>query len=246
MGRRPTPICDPLTIAGIAATVGGVGANFAAQQQQEDARSGALAAERIRQQGFDQQTAALNTQSQDRYQNFQGQQDQRAKSLTEMFQAPAQLPPGADPMPASSSNLVVQAETDARGAARERTDQRAAALGNLRSFGDVLGQTSRLQGRDAGLVGQVGNFKKGSSNVLGLELDAANSAGGDMRMLGDVLGGLGRVGVAAGLSGPPASSANFVPNPGAPGAFGSGGYTGKGPFMNPGQAPGMFNLFGGR
>lgn len=243
-------MCDPITIAGIAATAGGVLANNAAQQQTDDARSGALAAERIRQQGLDQQSAALNTQSQDRYQDFQGQQDQRAKSLTEMFQTPAQLPPGADAMPASSSNLVVQAENDARGAARERTNQMGAALGNLRSFGDVLGQTSRLQGRDAALVGQVGNFKRGSSDVLGMELEAANSAGGDMRMLGDVLGGVGRIGVAAGLGGPPATNyaANFTPNPGQPFAFGSGGYTGKGPFMNPGRPPngGLFNLFGGR
>jgi hypothetical protein len=208
-----------------------------------------MAAERIRQQGLDQQASALNMQSQDRYQDFQGQQDQRAKSLTEMFQAPAQLPPGADAMPASSSNLVVQAEEDARGAARERTNQMGAALGNLRSFGDVLGQTSRLQGRDAALVGQVGNFKRGSSDVLGMELEAANSAGGDMRMLGDVLGGVGRIGVAAGLSGPAAAAgSNFTPNPGQPFAFGSGGYTGKGPFMNPGTPPGggLFNLFGGR
>jgi hypothetical protein len=34
-----------------------------------------------------------------------------------------------------------------------------------------------------------------------MELEAANSAGSGMRMFGDVLGGLGRVGTAAGLSG---------------------------------------------
>lgn len=174
-----------------------------AQQQVDSARSGALAAERIRQQQFDQEAAALNTQSQDRYQDFQGQQDQRSKTLADMFtQAPAALPPTADPMPASSSNLVVQAEAKERGEARDRTNQIGAALGNLRSFADVLGATSRLQGRDASQVGQIGGFKRGSSNVLGMELEAANAAGSGTRMLGDVLGGLGRIGTMAGLQGP--------------------------------------------
>lgn len=235
-------MCDPLSL-GIGLTIAGTGANYIAQQQVSEARSGALAAERIRQQQLDQQAAALNTQSQDRFQDFGGQQEQRAKSLTEMFtQMPAALPPTADPMPASSSNLVVQAENRERGEARDRTNQIGAALGNLRSFGDVLGGVSRLQARDASQVGQIGNFKKGSSGVLGQELEAANAAGGGIGMLGDVLGGLGRVGTMAGLATPAVN--NFAPT-GAPFAFGSGGYTGKGPFM-PGNSGGLFNLFGGR
>lgn len=238
-------MCDPLTLGGIALTVASTGANYFAQQQANDARSGALAAERIRQQGLDQEAAALNATSQDRFEGFQDKQQERAQSLTDMFtQQRAELPPAAAAMPASSSNLVVQNETRERGEARDRTNQVGAALGNLRAFGDVLGETSRLQGRDASQVGQIGNFKRGSSNILGMELDAASQAGSGLRTLGDVLGGLGRIGVAAGLGGAPASASNFVPNAASPYAFGSGGYTGMGPFMNPGSGS-RFNLFGG-
>ncbi len=243
-------MCDPLSIAGLVATAASTGLGYSAQQEQASARDGALAAERIRQNQFNQEAAALNTQSQDRYQDFGAKQGEKATKLTEMFtEAPATLPPTADPMPASSSNLVVQNEAKQRGEARDRTNQIGGALGNLRSFADMLGDTSRLQARDASKVGQIGNFKKGSSNVLGMELEAANSAGGGQRMLGDVLGGLGRIGLGAGLAGMGgvSTSANFVPNASSPFAFGSGGYTGMGPFMNPGQqSSGLFNIFGGR
>jgi hypothetical protein len=243
-------MCDPLSIAGLVATAASTGLGYSAQQQQASARDGALAAERIRQNQFNQEAAALNTQSQDRYQDFGAKQEQKAAKLTDMFtEAPATLPPTADPMPASSSNLVVQNEAKQRGEARDRTNQIGGALGNLRSFADMLGDTSRLQARDASKVGQIGNFKKGSSNVLGMELEAANSAGSGQRMLGDVLGGLGRIGLGAGLSGAGgvSTSANFVPNASSPFAFGSGGYTGMGPFMGAGQqSSGLFNIFGGR
>ena len=237
-------MCDPLTIGSIALTLGGAGANYMSQQQVDSARSGAMAAERIRQQGLDQQAAALNTTSQDRFNDFGGQQETRAKSLTDMFtEAPAQLPPTAAPMPASSSNLVVQAEDKARGEARDRTNQIGGALGNLRSFADLLGDTSRLQGRDASQIGQIGGFKKGSSNVLGMELEAANGAGQGTRMLGDVLGGLGRIGTMAGLSGSLGGAAA-----GSPLALtGAAGRTAAGASAAPltgAASKGFFNFYG--
>ena len=239
-------MCDPgtLTLVSALATAASTGAGFIAQNQVNDARSGALAAERIRQGQFDQEAAALNTQSQDRYEGFEDKQGERAKSLTDMFtQAPAQLPPTADPMPASSSNLVVQNEARERGEARDRTNQIGGALGNLRSFADMLGDTSRLQARDASKVGQIGGFKKGSSNVLGMELDAANSAGNGTRMLGDVLGGLGRIGMSAGLSGGFGGGAASAPTvlPGAAARTAVGSVM---PMPNAGGS--IFSLYGGR
>ena len=70
-------MCDPLTISGIVLSAAGAGANYLGQQQVQSARDDALAAERIRQQALDQEAAALNTQSQDRYQNFEGQQQEK-------------------------------------------------------------------------------------------------------------------------------------------------------------------------
>lgn len=251
-------MCDPLTIGSIALTLGSAGANYMAQNQVDDARSGALAAERIRQGQYDQEAAALNTQSQGRYEDFGAKQGERAKSLGEMFTAaPAELPPTAAPMPASSSNLVVQAENKARGEARDRTNQIGGALGNLRSFADLLGDTSRLQGRDASQIGQIGGFKKGSSAVLGQELEAANSAGGGTKMLGDILGGLGRVGMMAGLSGAGGGlfgSGGAVAPSASPATYGAAGSMSLGRALDrasvPGYAgyaqPGIFSIFGSR
>lgn len=195
-------MCDPLTIGGIALTLASTGANYMAQQQAAEARESAMAAERIRQNQLDQEAAALNLQAQDRFTGFEDKQEERGKQLADMFtQQQTELPQTASPMPASSSNLVVQNEAARRGEARARTNQIGTALGNMRAFGDVMGDISRLQGRDAMRVGQIGGFKRGSSNVLGMELEAANSKGSGLGMLGDVLGGLGRVGVSAGLSG---------------------------------------------
>ncbi|AAL44650.1 hypothetical protein EN41_19925 [Agrobacterium tumefaciens] len=61
------------------------------------------------------------------------------------------------------------------------------ALGRLRAFGDVLGENSRLQARDASQIGQIGGFKRGSSNVMAYELDAANQKGNGLKLFGDAL-----------------------------------------------------------
>ena len=241
MSRRPTPICDPVTIAGVALTGLATGMNHMATRKVESARNDALEAERIRQQGLDQQAAALNLQSQDRYQDFEGKQDERSSELGKYFTQQQAEAPVAAAMPASSSNITVANEDKARGEAKKRTDQIGTALGELRSFGDLLGDTSRLQARDAGQIAQIGGFKRGSSNILGLELDGANGAGSGYRMMGDIAGGLGKVGVSAGLSGAGGLGGMF--GAASPYSFGAGGYTGAGPFM-PGK-PGLFNLYGG-
>jgi hypothetical protein len=225
-----------------------------ANQQVESAREGAMAAERIRQQALDQQADALNLQSQDRFQGFEDKKEERATKLGDYFTEQQATPPAAAAMPASGSNITVQAETKARGDARERTDQIGNALGQLRSFGDLLGDTSRLQARDAGQIGQIGGFKRGSSNVLGLELDAANSAGSGLRLGADIAGTLGKVGTSAGLSGAGGlgnlfgGGGNTVASAGAAGSRALGGALDRAsvPGYAGYSAPNMFNIFGSR
>lgn len=203
-------MCDPFTIAGVALTGLSAGLNAAAQSQVASARDDAMAAERIRQQGLDQEADAINARSRGRYEDFQGQQTDKASKLTQMFQQPTETPPVvAAAMPASGSNVTVQEIAKKQGEAKDFTNRTAAALGNLRSFGDLLGDTSRLQGRDANLVGQIGGFKKGSSNVLGMELENANSAGSGLSLFADIAGGLGRIGTGMGLSGAGPSFSNL-------------------------------------
>lgn len=195
-------MCDPITIGSIALTVASAGANAMAQNKVANARSDAMAAERIRQKGLEQQQAGIATKSQDNYQDFKGQQGERTGKLAEMFTSQSTpLPQTAPMMPQSGSNLVVQNEIARRGEAKDATDRSGAALADLRAFGDLLGDKTRATARDSGLVDQISGFKKGSAAVLPYELEAANAKGNSLRLVGDILGGLGKFGMAAGLSG---------------------------------------------
>lgn len=201
-------MCDPITIAGIALTAGSTIANTIAANRVQRARDDALAAERIRQRGLDQEADALNLQSRERYDDFGGQQEERASELGQYFteqqiENAGQNAQAAQEMtvPQSSSNITVREEQKQRGKADAFSDQQGVALGNLRAFGDLLGGIGREQARDASLVGQIGGFKRGSSGVVPLELDQANRAGDSLRMFGDVLGLGGGLAVNAGLSG---------------------------------------------
>ncbi len=197
-------MCDPLTIAGIALTAGSVVANSVASGEQARARDSVLAAERMRQNALDQEAWGLNAASQDRFVDFQPQQDARATELGDFLGAsvePDANTSAASIMPSSSSDVVNQERTDQQAEAQGFVDQQGQALGDLRAFGDLLGEKSRLQARDAGLIGQVGGFKQGSQNVVPFELDEAAKAGDGWAMLGDILSGAGSVTTGAGLSG---------------------------------------------
>jgi hypothetical protein len=192
----------PILIASALAAGGSALANSSASGKVSSARAGVSAAERARQAAFDAETGKLNTQSQDRYQNFGDQQTAHAGTLAEMFRAPAATT--AQPavsLPATTSDIVAREMASKLGEAKAFTDNRADALGNLRAFGDLFGGISRDQAHDASLIGQIGGFKRGSADVASYELDAANNAGNGMKLLGDILGGLSKVGLSAGLGG---------------------------------------------
>ena len=197
-------MCDPLTIAGIALTAGSTVVNSMAQNKVKRARSDVMEAERIRQGALDKEAAALNVGAQNRYQDFPGQQEQKSKELGDYFagqDVAAAAPAAAAELPASTSDIVVQEEAKQKAGAKEYTDQQGAALGGLRAFGDVLGDISRKQANDAGLIGQIGGFKTGSSGIVPFELENANEKGKGLNMLGDVLNLAGTVAMGAGVSG---------------------------------------------
>lgn len=235
-------MCDPITIAGVALTGLSSGLNYAAQSKVQNARDDAMAAERIRQGTLDQEAQALNAQSQDRYQDFQGQEDQKAAQLADYFTGQEVAAPSAEAaIPASSSNITVREEQKQRGKATEFTNRTGNALGELRAFGDLLGDVSRLQARDAGQIGQIGGFKRGSSGVLGYELDEAGQAGNGMKLFADLAGGAGSIATSAGLSGgslfggggAAKTAARSVPDPWAG-------------LRNAPSGSSLFNLYGGR
>jgi hypothetical protein len=191
-------------------------ANTIGARQQEKALASMQAAERARQKQFDDQSFALNTASQNRFADVPGQMETKATDLAEMFAAPSQEAP-AEPIittPASSSNIVMSREGAAMDKAKGETDARAANLGNLRAFGDVLGTASRMQGRDAGQLGLIGSMRRGSQSVLPLELEAAMTKGRGLRTLGDILSA-GSMLTGSGMAGGMADSIGAFFNPAA-------------------------------
>lgn len=217
-------MCTPMAIAGLVMTVGSTVANSIAAKKVDKARADAMAAERIRQGNLDREAEALNVGSRERYTDFQGQQDERGSKLGDYFagneQAAAQNNRSAvDAMlPTSGSDITVQEVGKQTGLAKAFTDQQGNALGQLRAFGDVLGGIGREQARDAGSIGQLNSFKRASSGIVPLELEAANSAGAGARMFGDILGAAGSMAMNGGLKGGP--GVNYFPSvPSSPAPF---------------------------
>lgn len=176
-------------------------ANSFAQSQVDNARNETLHAELSRQQGYDAQINDLNTQSQDRFVDWGGQQDTRADELATMFAASVDDPNTASVLPASASNIVNKETANQKAAAQEYVDQQSGALADMRSFGSLLGETSLMQGRDAAKVGQLGGFKIGSQGIVPYELDDANRAGDGAKMFADLLRLGGTVATGAGIGG---------------------------------------------
>lgn len=172
-----------------------------AQDEVNAARMGAVTAERGRQGALDQEAAGINAGALKRYAGFGTQMADNAKTLGDFYKsavgAGTVLPGTA--LPASSSDLVNREVDDRMAIARAFGLQQGEAKGNLQSFGDLLGQINLKQARDAGALSQIGGYKKGSAGVNAFELDAAGHAGDGNRFLADFFGGLGKVGLNAGL-----------------------------------------------
>jgi hypothetical protein len=196
-------MCDPLTIAGIALSAGSAAANNAAANQQAKAQAAAMSAERSRQRVLDDEARGVNEQSRNRFTDVDAKQAEKTSQLTEEFtRDPNQ---GADliaaSMPRTNSNITLMDEAAKRGEATGFSNQQGEALARMRSFSDLFGGLGRDVARDGSEIGMIGGMKRGSQGVLPFELEAASMKGGNMRMLGDVLGLAGSFGVNAGLGG---------------------------------------------
>lgn len=197
-------MCEPITLAGIALSIAGTVVNSVAASQVAEARASAMEAERQRQKGYQDEAAALNQQSLKRYSSAEpdiAAASQKAGDTIKSTQdhtADANALSGSQ-MPTSSSDIVNTENAKQMAKSNAYTGQQAGALGNLRGFGDMLGEASRGQAQDAMKVAQIGGFEKGSSNALSYELEAANQAGNGMKTFGDILGGLGSVGTSYGI-----------------------------------------------
>ena len=207
-------MCDPITLAGIGLSIGSAVANSVAVSKANKAREDVLAAERIRQKQYDAEAAGVNQHSLGLYKDIGAQQAAKSSELAGYFGANsdrgAANTAAASAMPTSSSNVTTNEVANKSALAEAFVGQQAGALADLRSFGEMLGENSRSQARDASLIGQIGGFKKGSSAVVPYELDHASHAGDGWKVAGDILGGLGSLTSMYGLSSGLASGAKFA------------------------------------
>lgn len=168
---------------------GSIAANTIAANQRGRAQADAMSAERLRQRRFDEESYALNNMARDRFEGFGEQQGERSSTLADLYRSvldqPESRPVAA--LPASSSNIVndaaARSAASARGDAEDMADRRAA----FNSFGDLFGGIQREQGTDSRMLNMVNSFRRGSQNVLPLELQAALEKGQGWNMLGDLL-----------------------------------------------------------
>lgn len=195
-------MCDPLTLAGIALTVGSTGLNYAASQRVAAARDDATLAESLRQKKLDREATNVNQSTRKEYKRFEKDARQRSDELSDYFTDQEAQAPKEAQLPTSASNVTVQEEAKQRAASKDFTNKTGEALGELRSFGDLLGDKSIMQAQDATRVGQLGGFKTASSNVLGYELEDANHEGDGLKLFADLASGLGGLTMARGLSMP--------------------------------------------
>lgn len=183
-------------LPGLALTVGSTLAQSAAASQAASARSSALQAERTRQKALEQKQSALSSENQQDFATFQGDQDQRTADLTSYYQEPVAADANAEAgtvAPQGTSSITTRELAKQSEKATDKTNQQAASLAALRSFGDLMGDKMRGVQRNSSEIDQLTGFRKGSSDALASELDAASQKGAGMSLLGDVLGGLGSI-----------------------------------------------------
>lgn len=191
-----------LPLLGIALALSGLGmgAQHIGSQRAESAQSDAMAAERIRQQGFDQQAQKINVDSRNRYQDIVPQQEEKTAELADMFLEGADAAPSFGPPP-SDDSITVRREADARAASREYTDQQGTARARMLSLGDLFGDIGVEQAQDMTALNGIGGMRRGSQGVLPFELDAAAQEGSGWRMAGDIMGGLGSIATMGAMTG---------------------------------------------
>lgn len=170
-------------------SAGSIGANMIGARKRDQAQASAMAAERARQAQLDNEAFALNAAARDRYTDTTGQMQDRQTDLASLYRDATEAPPAVEmpAMPESQSDIVTSRVASEQGKARGETEDRANRMASFQSFGDLMGDFSLGQGRDAQSVGMLGGFKRGSQGVLPLELDAAAQKGQGWLMLGDLL-----------------------------------------------------------
>ena len=184
-------------------TAVGTAAQAAAARKSQKAMSGAREAERIRQKGYQEQSdAAFNESMSQQGSDLQKEKIAQAEAQrTETTQGAQQQAPVVSVPTQGGAPAVVADETSARvGAGNTQAAQDAANRAAMASFGDVQLGNALLNSRYGQQQAQIGNFMRGSSNVLGAEIEDASHAGDSLKGIGSgLIAGGSLLGMGAGM-----------------------------------------------
>jgi hypothetical protein len=194
-------MCYPVAIA-LALTAAGSAAQAAGARRAAKAMAGARTAESIRQKGFQDQAdsvvaESLNKSGKDA--TDVGMKEAAAKRAADADAAVGEVRAPVEAVGENiagdqSINQVMATEEDvARNKNLGYATQQGRAKADLLSFNDITFQNAINNIRAGQQLNTVGNFMRGSSNVLPIELEAASRKGDNLKTLGTVLSTAGSV-----------------------------------------------------
>jgi len=194
-------MCNPVIFA-LALTAAGSAAQAAGARRAAKAMAGARTAESIRQKGFQDQANAvvddsLNKSGKDATDKGMADAAAQRAAASDAAVADVRAPieaTGANLAGDQTVNAVMASEGDV--AANKNlgyATQQGRAKANLLSFNDVTFQNAINNIKAGQQLNTVGNFMRGSSNVLPIELEAASRQGEGLKTLGTALSTAGSV-----------------------------------------------------
>jgi len=194
-------MCNPVIFA-LALTAAGSAAQAAGARKAAKAMAGARTAESIRQKGFQDQANAvvddsLNKSGKDATDKGMADAAAQRAAASDAAVADVRAPreaTGTNLAGDQTANAVMASEGDVAAAKNlGYATQQGRAKANLLSFNDVTFNNAINNVKAGQKLNTVGNFMRGSSNVLPIELEAASQKGEGLKTLGTMLSTAGSV-----------------------------------------------------
>ena len=191
-------MCDPLTVAGLAFTLGSTFLSQRAANKVERSRNKASVAEIGRQEQFQQAAAKQVLDAQGNFTPERQNEGIEAAAQERIDRLQGNVTGGEGdpndiPFAPSAPNIVRETAAKAINKGLGEGKNFAARLGRLGAFGEnQFGNQVDLLRLGEGL-NNTGKESVNSANILGLELNRANRAGDSLTGFADALGGVGSV-----------------------------------------------------
>lgn len=195
-------MCEPATIASVAAMAAGTFLQSRAQDDAIKSRASAINSEIARQEAFERDARALHAQNVADFSPEQGVasevEDRGAEIGEKLVAAQGDLSkaPAGSLFLRSAPRVVGDHEASKLDEGREFTNQQGLALGKLNSLADLIFDNNLRATERNGEIDGLNSSARGSLGVLGSEINAANSKASSG--LGDVLVGVGSTALGAG------------------------------------------------